>query len=355
MSRPDPDIALAAERLASGDPARWSAVLAAPVAARPVLIALGALNLDLARAPWASAEPMVAEMRLQWWVDALEIAGASGKPLPHEIGPAVQMALTAGAPLADLVAAAEARRWDCWKEPFEDEAAFDAYLAATAGGMIWASARALGADPAAEPIAREAGWAFGLANLFLAIPELEARGRYPVVDGRASALADLVAAAEARRWDCWKEPFEDDAAFDAYLAATAGGMIWASARALGADPAAEPIAREAGWAFGLANLFLAIPELEARGRYPVVDGRASALADLALRGLAQLDSAKAGRARLSSATRKALDPALLQGWQARAILTQAKNEPDRIAAGALELSEFRRRAGLLRAAYLGAI
>ena len=266
MSRPDPDIALAAERLASGDPARWSAVLAAPVAARPVLIALGALNLELARAPWASTEPMVAEMRLQWWVDALETAGASGKPLPHEIGPAVQMALTAGAPLADLVAAAEARRWDCWKEPFEDEAAFDAYLAATAGGMIWASARALGADPAAEPIAREAGWAFGLANLFLAIPELEARGRYPVVDGRASALADL-----------------------------------------------------------------------------------------ALRGLAQLDSAKAGRARLSSATRKALDPALLQGWQARAILTQAKNEPDRIAAGALELSEFRRRAGLLRAAYLGAI
>ena len=96
MSRPDPDIALAAERLASGDPARWSAVLAAPVAARPVLIALGALNLELARAPWASSEPMVAEMRLQWWVDALETAGASGKPLPHEIGPAVQMALTAG-------------------------------------------------------------------------------------------------------------------------------------------------------------------------------------------------------------------------------------------------------------------
>lgn len=187
---PDPAISIAADRLASGDPVRWAAVMAAPLAARPVLIAVGALNLELARAPWASTEPVVAEMRLQWWVDALE--AAQHRPIPHDIGPAVQIALDLGVPAAELIAAAEARRWDCWSESFDDAAAFDSYLAATSGGMVWAAARGLGASgERAEQVARDAGWAIGLANLFTAIPELEARGRKPVVDGRESALRDL--------------------------------------------------------------------------------------------------------------------------------------------------------------------
>ena len=264
---PDPAISIAAERLALGDPARWSAVLAAPVMARPVLIAVGALNLELARAPWASSEPVVAEMRLQWWVDALEAAG-TGKPIPHDIGAAVQVALDAGAPVADLVAAAEARRWDCWVESFEDQAAFDAYLGATSGGMVWAAAAGLGAQPEAEAIARDAGWAIGLANLFTAIPELEARGRRPVVDGRETALRDL--------------------------------------------------ARD-----GIARL------------------------DRSARALTAL--------RAGAATKAALQAACLHGWQARAVLRRADAEPARIGDGALGTSEFARRFGLLRAAFFGVL
>ena len=46
--------------------------MAAPVEARRVLFPLYAFNVEVARAPWVTSEPMIGEMRLQWWRDALE-------------------------------------------------------------------------------------------------------------------------------------------------------------------------------------------------------------------------------------------------------------------------------------------
>ncbi|MDZ4135714.1 MAG: squalene/phytoene synthase family protein, partial [Paracoccaceae bacterium] len=60
-----------ADLLERGDPDRFAAILAAPPSARGALLAIHATNLEIARAPWASSEPMLAEMRLQWWQDAL--------------------------------------------------------------------------------------------------------------------------------------------------------------------------------------------------------------------------------------------------------------------------------------------
>ncbi|TNF18762.1 MAG: phytoene synthase, partial [Rhodobacteraceae bacterium] len=50
-----------------GDPDRFASAMAAPVAARARLFPLYAFNLEVARAPWVTQEPMIAEMRLQWW------------------------------------------------------------------------------------------------------------------------------------------------------------------------------------------------------------------------------------------------------------------------------------------------
>ena len=45
-----------------------------------MLFALFAFNLEVARAPWVTQQPMIAEMRLQWWCDALdEIAFAKSR------------------------------------------------------------------------------------------------------------------------------------------------------------------------------------------------------------------------------------------------------------------------------------
>ena len=242
------------------DPSRFAAVMAAPPGVRADLFTLFAFHLEVARAPWASAEPLVAEMRLQWWRDAAEAVGQGAPPPAHEVM----------GPMARLIAAR------------------------------------------------------GLP---------------------AQVLDDLVA---ARRWDIYRDPFEDEAALDAYLEATGGGLLWLAARVCGAGPEGEATARGAGWAAGLAAYLQAVPELEARGRIPLVDGRAEAVAALARRGLARLAKARAGRGALGPG-----NAGLLSACQAEPLLRMAAREPGRVAAGELQLSEFTRRWRLLRAGVMG--
>ena len=171
-----------------GDPDRFAAVMAAPVAARARLWPLYAFNLEVARAPWVTKEPMIAEMRLQWWRDVV----AEPKARAHEVaGPLHDLIAAAVLPVSVLDRIAVARRWDIYNEAFADRAAFDAYLDDTGAGLMWLAALALGAKPEAEAVVRAFGWATGLANYLRAVPELEARGRVPLVDGRPEALRAL--------------------------------------------------------------------------------------------------------------------------------------------------------------------
>lgn len=71
-------IAACAALVARGDPDRFAAIMAAPPAARARLFPLYAFNLEVARAPWVTKEPMIAEMRLQWWRDVL------AEPIPRK-------------------------------------------------------------------------------------------------------------------------------------------------------------------------------------------------------------------------------------------------------------------------------
>ncbi|KCV83576.1 hypothetical protein ATO10_02410 [Actibacterium atlanticum] len=178
-----------------GDPDRFAAVVAAPADARAVLLPLYAFNVEVSRAPWVTAEPMIAEMRLQWWRDALEEIGQGGPVRRHEVVDALAPVLDAAAAeeLDQLVAA---RRWDCYRDPFDDAAAFEAYINATSGNLTWVAARALGATD--EQAVRDVGYAIGVANWLRAIPQLEALGRVPLVDGRTEAVAALAQGALAR-------------------------------------------------------------------------------------------------------------------------------------------------------------
>ena len=184
-----------AELVERGDPDRFAAVMAAPVAVRARLWPLYAFNLEIARAPWVTKEPMIAEMRLQWWRDVVAEPKARG----HEVaGPLHDLIHAAGLPVAVLDRMAAARRWDVYTDAFADRAAFDAYLDETAGGLMWLAALALGAPVGAEAKVRDLGWATGLANFLRAVPDLEARGRLPLVDGRPEAVRALATEGVAR-------------------------------------------------------------------------------------------------------------------------------------------------------------
>ena len=61
-----------ANLVARADPDRFAAVMAAPFDARAVLLPIYAAAAEVARAPWMTQEPVIAEMRLQWWRDVFE-------------------------------------------------------------------------------------------------------------------------------------------------------------------------------------------------------------------------------------------------------------------------------------------
>jgi hypothetical protein len=72
--------------------------MATPPEARAVLFPLYAFNLEVSRAPWVTEEPMIAEMRLQFWRDVAEEIGQGAPPRAHEVA----------APLAEAVRAEDA-------------------------------------------------------------------------------------------------------------------------------------------------------------------------------------------------------------------------------------------------------
>lgn len=163
-------------RVEAGDPDRFAAVMASPAPVRARLWPLYAVNLEIARAPWVSAEPMIGEMRLQWWIDALE-ALAQGREPAHEIG----AAMTVLAPVAGVLSGiAEARRADCWRTPVTDAGALWDYLDQTSGALYAAAGVLLGTP---SEVLRPYGRAAGLAAWFLAAPELERRGIAPLPAG----------------------------------------------------------------------------------------------------------------------------------------------------------------------------
>jgi 15-cis-phytoene synthase len=184
-----------AELVHRGDPDRFLATMTAPLAAREILLPIYAFNLEVARAPWVTKEAMIAEMRLQWWRDALEEIAAGGTVRRHEVVTPLADVLD-GEAVRLLDGVVTARSWDIYSDAFEDQAAFEAHIEATSAALMWVAARALGAKQ--EPVFRAIGYASGIASWFRAIPELENQGRKPLVDGRASAVASLAEGALAR-------------------------------------------------------------------------------------------------------------------------------------------------------------
>ncbi len=173
-----------------GDPDRFLATMAAPVAARRILFPIYAFNVEVARAPWASQEPIIAEMRLQWWADALEEI-ASGAPVRrHEVASALAEVLDAeGA--KTLNACVDARRIEAHREAFETRDALRSYLEQTGGALHVAVTRALGGSEVEER-AQSVGTALGLANYLMAVPEFLSRGHNPLPPMTETELADLL-------------------------------------------------------------------------------------------------------------------------------------------------------------------
>ncbi|MEL6608210.1 MAG: squalene/phytoene synthase family protein [Pseudomonadota bacterium] len=174
-----------AQIVEKADPERFAAAMSVPLDARRVLMPLYAFNTEIVRAPWMTQEPMIAEMRLQWWRDALEEIAEGGPVRRHEVTTPLAEVLPAEAArlLDDTVAA---RRWEVYRDPFADMAALEAYLTDTTGKLTEAAAMALGRPVANQ---RQFGFGVGLARFLAAVPVLIEQGRRPLPEGDLAALA----------------------------------------------------------------------------------------------------------------------------------------------------------------------
>ena len=161
-----------------GDPDRYLAALFAPKAARAHLLALYGLNIELSSIAEQATEPVLGEIRLQWWRDAIHKA-ARGQTVGHPVADAIGETLKA-CPLSRsrLSALIEARAFDISVKTMPDWPSLKTYLHDTAGALFQLAAEILGGDSEAlAPAARSAGLAYGLTCLMRALPSHTAQRR----------------------------------------------------------------------------------------------------------------------------------------------------------------------------------
>lgn len=170
------------------DPDRFLCALLAPAAQRGAIFALTAFNHELARAREAATNPIAAQIRLQWWRDAVEDA-AAGKPARrHEVAEPLAEAIRAGAlDPAALLAMAEAREAECLEDGLATETDFVGWLRGTAGGWSAAAGLALGANVEGAEVLRALGAAYGLAGVLRSVAAHAAQGRCLLPHDRLTA------------------------------------------------------------------------------------------------------------------------------------------------------------------------
>jgi 15-cis-phytoene synthase len=146
---------------------RFLSSLFAPDDKRSALLALYAFDIEVSRIAGAVSEPMLGEIRLQWWREALQ-ALAAGETVAHPVAAALGRAMRDWrlpvVPFVDLVTAHEA---DLNDDRMTDAAALEAYLGQTSSTVIQLASIALAGEAARAnaEAAGLAGVAFGLARL----------------------------------------------------------------------------------------------------------------------------------------------------------------------------------------------
>src|SRR5262245_21470253 len=166
-----------AARARARDFDRYLTALFAPAECRPALFALIAFNDEIARVREAVTQPILGQIRLQWWRDALAQI-YSGKPPAHDVAQALAAAVTnSGLDRALLERMIDARESDLALEPPAHIEGLLSYASDTSGGLVELMLQSLGvAGEGPEQAGRSVGTAYALVGLIRAIP-FHARSR----------------------------------------------------------------------------------------------------------------------------------------------------------------------------------
>ncbi|MGH6829982.1 MAG: phytoene/squalene synthase family protein, partial [Methylocella sp.] len=181
--------------------------------------ALYAFSLEIARVGEIVSEPLLGEIRFQWWRDVLDgknEGDAKANPVAAALLDTIARFDLPEAPLRELISA---RAADLYGEPVPSVEALEAYTEATCANLFRIAARILAGEEstASRDAALHAGIAYGVTGLIRALPWHCARGQVfipgevlqahgasrddfasgRVSEGVLAALADLRARARA--------------------------------------------------------------------------------------------------------------------------------------------------------------
>jgi len=165
-----------ADQVRRFDHDRYLCALFVPASARDAVLALYAFNVEIGRIRDQVREPMMGQIRLQWWREVIEHAPRGDlrqHPIAQALGAAIRAHGLSGAPFEALLVA---RERDLENEPPATLSELETYAEATSSSLIALALRVLGeSGEAAGAAARHVGIAWALTGLLRAVPYHAAR------------------------------------------------------------------------------------------------------------------------------------------------------------------------------------
>jgi phytoene synthase len=170
MSKGEAGLSYCAREVRDHDHDRYLTALFAPGDRREAIFALYAFNAEVARTREAVSEPILGQIRLQWWREAVE-GIYQGEVREHPVVEALSEAVQRyGLDRARFEALLDARAADLDEAPPADLAALENYAGATSGTLSVLAMAVLGfADGVPSRAAHLVGTAWALIGLMRAV------------------------------------------------------------------------------------------------------------------------------------------------------------------------------------------
>jgi NADH dehydrogenase [ubiquinone] 1 alpha subcomplex assembly factor 6 len=158
---------------------RYQTALFAPPDRREALFALYAFNYEIARVREAVTQPMLGQIRLQWWREAVAAAYAGAQPRYHVVAEPLAAVIRDFAPArGHFERMIDTRERDLADEPPATLAALEDYAEGTSAALLYLVLDVLGVgEPNVTAAAREVGIGYALAGLLRAMPFHARTGR----------------------------------------------------------------------------------------------------------------------------------------------------------------------------------
>jgi NADH dehydrogenase [ubiquinone] 1 alpha subcomplex assembly factor 6 len=175
---------------------RYQTVLFAPAARREALFALYAFNYEIARVRETVTQPMLGQIRLQWWRENIA-AAFGGEGIGHHpvVEPLTAAIRELGLTRDHFDRLIDARETDLADEPPASLAAVEDYAEATSARLLYLALEVLGVhNLAAAEAARHIGIAYALVGL-LRLLSVRTRPIFPAGIAVQQGVSELVAAA----------------------------------------------------------------------------------------------------------------------------------------------------------------